>query len=90
MERLPGRPYLRRENGGEMKYVIQQMTGAEGRWDDVTTVEAAPKAKRRTVLKAAKLTLTAGNDAEQFRVLNEASAHVYTVKAKQQTTLEID
>jgi hypothetical protein len=78
-----------------MKYVVQRLSyvggdlkdAPNGAWVDVATVEAAPKAKRKTVLKAAKLVV--GADAEEFRVLDEASAHVHTVEAEQQTVLRI-
>lgn len=68
------------------KYVVQIRTeSGDPLWRDLTVVEAAPKAKRRSILRQALDDVDATREGE-YRLLDEASAEVHTAKPETQTS----
>jgi hypothetical protein len=67
------------------KYVVQMKTeSADPMWRDVNVVEAAPKAKRRSILRQALDEIAPTREGE-YRLLDEASAEVHIAKPETQT-----
>jgi hypothetical protein len=73
-------------------YVVQRLTSSTepATWEDIGTVVVAARGRRPQAIKAA-VENAYGTEFEEanVRVLDEKSAHIYPVKAKQQTSLEI-